>query len=326
VQRIAKLEECADAIEWVQWHPRGAVVLAGCADGTAWMWNVSAKTLTYAAELGNPNSGGPRSVMLMASFAGGHADAITAGGFTHAGKKIVTASSDGTLALWDPRGAAVLSRLSLAAAGEKRGVRVQSMAIHPSENLALVGVSDGSVKLVSLGSATDDSTTLRVLAHMQHGTDPRGKVTVPTNGDGDDSGGDDETMGSAEEDEMPAVESVLLSAERPLVGVSGGAEGDIVIWDLERGGGAQRARISAAHEGCVTRLRWTRTLCFASVGVDGALREWDCRTAQCRSEHPNGHTDAILDAVAPKPLQTQSQPVHVVSASDDASVRAYKLP
>ena len=30
--------EGPDDIEWAVWHPRGNAVLAGSADGTAWMW------------------------------------------------------------------------------------------------------------------------------------------------------------------------------------------------------------------------------------------------------------------------------------------------
>lgn len=32
------LDGPAEAIEWLQWHPKGNVILAGSADFTAWMW------------------------------------------------------------------------------------------------------------------------------------------------------------------------------------------------------------------------------------------------------------------------------------------------
>ena len=32
------LEGPGEAVEWVAWHPKGNVVLAGAADFTAWMW------------------------------------------------------------------------------------------------------------------------------------------------------------------------------------------------------------------------------------------------------------------------------------------------
>ena len=35
---IQTLEGPAEAVEWVRWHPKGNVVLAGAADFSAWMW------------------------------------------------------------------------------------------------------------------------------------------------------------------------------------------------------------------------------------------------------------------------------------------------
>ena len=33
------LEGPGEAVNWVQWHPRGNVLLAGSEDFTAWLWN-----------------------------------------------------------------------------------------------------------------------------------------------------------------------------------------------------------------------------------------------------------------------------------------------
>jgi WD40 repeat protein len=38
---IHSLEGPGDAVEWLAWHPRGDVVLAGCEDFSAWMWHAS---------------------------------------------------------------------------------------------------------------------------------------------------------------------------------------------------------------------------------------------------------------------------------------------
>jgi delta 1-pyrroline-5-carboxylate dehydrogenase len=37
-----KLEGPAEGIEWLRWHPRGNVILAGSTDGSAWMWSIPA--------------------------------------------------------------------------------------------------------------------------------------------------------------------------------------------------------------------------------------------------------------------------------------------
>ena len=35
-------------VDWVQWHPRGAVLLAGSEDFTAWLWNATDGTCMQA--------------------------------------------------------------------------------------------------------------------------------------------------------------------------------------------------------------------------------------------------------------------------------------
>ena len=38
---VHTLEGPTAAVEWVRWHPRGDIVLAGSEDFTAWMWNAT---------------------------------------------------------------------------------------------------------------------------------------------------------------------------------------------------------------------------------------------------------------------------------------------
>ena len=38
-QSVHNLEGPGESVEWVAWHPRGDVILAGSEDFTAWMWN-----------------------------------------------------------------------------------------------------------------------------------------------------------------------------------------------------------------------------------------------------------------------------------------------
>ena len=37
---LVALEGPTQGINWVCWHPRGAVLLAGSEDSTAWMWKL----------------------------------------------------------------------------------------------------------------------------------------------------------------------------------------------------------------------------------------------------------------------------------------------
>eukprot|EP01049_Picozoa_sp_SAG25_P000538 SAG25_NODE_19_length_23408_cov_10.997040_22_plen_144_part_00 len=111
---------CAVTLRWVQqwgcWHPRGPVFLAGCSDGSVWMWNA------------------PKATCMMVFS--GHSDAACCGGFTpdgdswHAlvcpcarayararvccllslywcgrctGKRVFTGSADCSVKVWNPK-------------------------------------------------------------------------------------------------------------------------------------------------------------------------------------------------------------------------------
>ncbi|CAI5476059.1 unnamed protein product, partial [Closterium sp. Yama58-4] len=78
--------------QFLTWHPRGAVVLAGSEDLTAWMWN---------AETG----------ACMAVFTG-HSAGVTCGAFSPDGRAVWTGSTDGSVRCWDPRSAATTATLT----------------------------------------------------------------------------------------------------------------------------------------------------------------------------------------------------------------------
>jgi ribosome assembly protein SQT1 len=72
-------------IEWLAWHPRGEVVLAGSEDYTAWMW--LARTGQCLGVLS------------------GHSGSVAAGAFTPDGRTVVTAGGrgDASLRRWNPK-------------------------------------------------------------------------------------------------------------------------------------------------------------------------------------------------------------------------------
>lgn len=82
---LHELDGPAGDIEWLRWHPKGDVLLAGCSDGTAWMWSVA-----------------PGTAACMQVFAG-HDGGVTCGAFTPDGKAVVTGGEDGTLRVWSPK-------------------------------------------------------------------------------------------------------------------------------------------------------------------------------------------------------------------------------
>ncbi len=67
----------------MDWHQKGNALLAGSSDGTLWLWNA--------------NNGD-----YLASFAG-HDGPLTCGLFTPDGTKILTASEDNSIKIWNPK-------------------------------------------------------------------------------------------------------------------------------------------------------------------------------------------------------------------------------
>ncbi|CAO1618968.1 unnamed protein product [Sympodiomycopsis kandeliae] len=128
--------EGGDEVQFITWHPKGHVLVAGYADSTTWMWNLP--------------SG---SVMQVFS---GHEDAVTCGAFTPDGRKLLTTSTDGSLLIYDPRQNAALSRLG---SGDSRFYSdggFISLDISPDSKLVAVGSVVGETRLVSLSQIDSD--------------------------------------------------------------------------------------------------------------------------------------------------------------------------
>ncbi|KAJ1409816.1 WD40/YVTN repeat-like-containing domain superfamily [Sesbania bispinosa] len=78
-----KLEGPEGDIQWLRWHPRGHILLAGSENSHIWMWNADKAT-------------------LLNTFIG-HFRSVTCGDFTPDGKIICTGSDDATLRVWNPK-------------------------------------------------------------------------------------------------------------------------------------------------------------------------------------------------------------------------------
>eukprot|EP00184_Porphyridium_aerugineum_P000162 CAMPEP_0184694316 /NCGR_PEP_ID=MMETSP0313-20130426/2327_1 /TAXON_ID=2792 /ORGANISM="Porphyridium aerugineum, Strain SAG 1380-2" /LENGTH=452 /DNA_ID=CAMNT_0027152597 /DNA_START=118 /DNA_END=1476 /DNA_ORIENTATION=+ len=275
---IGVADNTSDAIEWIDWHPKGKVVMAGCADGMTYMWSV-----------GN-SEGELKPMMVFAS----HGDSVTVGGFTHDGKRIFTASLDGTFVTWDPRTGSIHKRIELprrpnSPDSDMEAVLPGALCMNRHESRVIVGCVDGTIHILSL-------ETERLVASLDH------------------------SKNADPEDEI-RVESILIGSE-PLLAVSGASDGSIVIWDLALAGGQERTRIPTAHAGCVTKLAWIGRHVFASSGVDGKVKVWNAASGECLTEKL-GHHDAILDmkvVVDPERFKTLA-----ICASDDCTTRIFAL-
>ncbi|KAL6539157.1 hypothetical protein OROGR_011806 [Orobanche gracilis] len=123
-----RLKETGSGIEWVRWHPRGRIVLAG-SDSTVWMWWYAPDTLYDTLY---PLSG--------------HAGTVTCGDFTPDGKTICTGSDDATLRIWNPK-----TRDSIHVfKGHTEGLTC--LAITADSSLVLTGSKDGSVHIVRIST------------------------------------------------------------------------------------------------------------------------------------------------------------------------------
>ncbi|KAG1750800.1 ribosome biogenesis protein Sqt1 [Suillus lakei] len=230
-----------DEVIWLRWHPRGTILLAGSNDSTVWLWQLPS---------GN----------TMQVFAG-HSGPVQCGEFTPDGKRIVTASEDGTLMYWDPRSPTPVFKLSPQDARFDLE-NITSLAINASSTLAVVGGTSGSVRVVSLS---------------------KGEVVGALGG-------------HAEGESVEAVQFVDLAGtgSSPGVVVTGGTDGKACVWDLA----TMRLRATLEHQDAVTSLLAhpaPKSHLIVSASADNSLRTWDARTGALVKEH-TGHHGPILSA------------------------------
>jgi len=133
--------EAPDGIEWMQWHPRGNVILAGTEGGAIWMWH-----------------GVDGSCMMVFS---GHISSCTCGGFTPDGKKIVTGSEDETVKIWNPKTGAC--ELTITGHGFHGG-GVNCLAFSSQRDTIITGSMDSTVVL-------SNYSTGKVIGKLQGHTD-----------------------------------------------------------------------------------------------------------------------------------------------------------
>ncbi|EOD28621.1 hypothetical protein EMIHUDRAFT_418542 [Emiliania huxleyi CCMP1516] len=122
---VVLLEGPTQGINWVCWHARGHVLLAGSEDATAWMWKV------------------PEGAVMQIFSA--HSASVSYGGFANGGRSVITASEDGTIRLWNPRAGTVEHCTHASPPHEPEAVTC--LAPHPSQAVYLFGVESGAVKI-----------------------------------------------------------------------------------------------------------------------------------------------------------------------------------
>ncbi|WVN89543.1 uncharacterized protein L203_104768 [Cryptococcus depauperatus CBS 7841] len=128
--------ETGSEITWLQWHPKGNVIAAGCEDATVWLWNL-------------PN-GNITNVLIS------HTMSCTSGLFPPpTGRQLLTTSIDSTLCLWDPRDTTPVWKSSIFVSSNSPEIDpsqhgITALSVSPNGQIAAVGSSGGQVKLVNL--------------------------------------------------------------------------------------------------------------------------------------------------------------------------------
>jgi angio-associated migratory cell protein len=135
------LEGPGDAIQFLAWHPRGPVLLAGSADNLAYMWN-AAKAL------------------FMQAFAG-HEAAVTAGSFSGDGKLVITASLDMSVRIWNPTSGETISKVQSGLPGIRGSFHTADLLClavgppdTPSANLVATGCMSGDIFVTQFETTT----------------------------------------------------------------------------------------------------------------------------------------------------------------------------
>ncbi|TPX43343.1 hypothetical protein SeMB42_g04760 [Synchytrium endobioticum] len=217
--------EGPNEVACLEWHPRGAVLLAGGEDGSLWMWALPAG-------------------ICMNVFIN-HTLPVTCGSFTPDGKHIVSASEDKSFILWDPKTAAVVTKISNEDARFHQNV-ITAMDVHKDSTLVMTGDSDGSARLVHLGNG-------KILGALENHSDSIEAVgfcesmpwAATGSVDGCTSVWDVHTLrlrSTLRHDD--AVTSIRWHPSRPLL-YSASADKTVRLWDIRTG---NQERIWTGHQ------------------------------------------------------------------------------
>lgn len=120
--------EGPNEVSWIDWHPKGHVLLAGGEDGTCWMFHIP-------------------SGQCMQVFSG-HSESSTCGGFSPDGKLVATGSTDSSVIVWDPKTGSALQRWDPKRDGRFHQSGVSSLVFSADGSVIFSGGSDGTVNVL----------------------------------------------------------------------------------------------------------------------------------------------------------------------------------
>ena len=288
--RTRSLDGPGGGIEWLSWHPRGHVLLAGSEDFTAWLWNADDGT-------------------CMQVFAG-HSGALSCGMFTPDGRAVVTGSLDCSLRLWSPRSGECTSTTSGFGFHE---AALTCLDCHAVDALVATGSEDGTAKFVNTGTGKVAGT---LKGHNGSVECLRFCDVLPFVATGGVDGSlilwDIQVRLKA----RLAVRCVLtLRKCRPQARGSGATtirRQSLKLCGLQGRGSSSGASVAAVNSYTHTSSHGLLSA-IASGASDGAVRLWDGRSGACVRSWA-AHADAVLD------LWVSPDGKTVFSGSEDGSV------
>lgn len=190
----------------------------------------------------------------------GHTAPVTCGRFLPDGKRLITASEDGTLIVWDPRSGAPVHKLTDADGRFRFDGGVTCLAVNAASTSAIVGGADGALRIVNL---TNGTVAQSLESH-------------------------------AEGESVEAVAWSAGTAGSVGLWVSVGTDKKVKVFEASTGA----VRWTGEHDDAVTSLvlHPASTHLLTTGSVDRSLKTWDLRTGKL-VQTSTGHQD-VLHVVA----------------------------
>ena len=161
---------------WIDWHSRGPILIAGYSDGSVWMWNVA------LLDTGSDP--------VMSIFAGHVTTPATSGAFSPDGKMIITGSEEGILLVHNPKNPATpFAKIVPQSHQETALEEVTHVAVHPGNQIFLAGDSDGHLRVykttgMNQSMPLSDLSVLHSSSIEAIGFHPLGSLAVSASMDG----------------------------------------------------------------------------------------------------------------------------------------------
>ncbi|KDN44919.1 WD40 repeat-like protein [Tilletiaria anomala UBC 951] len=269
---LANLEG-PDEVVWIEWHPRGNVIAAGGTDSTVWMWTLPlGKTMQVFS---------------------GHTAAVTTGSFTPDGKKLITASEDGSLIVWDPRSPAPVAKLQASDARFNLPGGITKLRISPDSRTVIIGGAAGHLRIVSIAHVDDEGSiaVVATLAGHEEGESVEAIEFIDLFG---------VTAGSAPTPSSSALSgaaTATVPAKPVTTVITGATDGKGYVWDISTG----KMRNSISHDAAITSIvvhsrpgaAAMPSPLFSTSSADHTIKTWDARSGACIGTQ-TGFTDGVL--------------------------------